>query len=118
MSYFIPFQPITNINYVYLLCLYKIAEYNRTTKIKDTIRYSSIKDLSNRIEKKTGIKIKETTLYNFINKQSGNGYFILDSSNKRITLYNNYRKNFQHNQITAFVILEEPQINIILKMNQ
>ncbi len=94
MSYFVPFSPVANINYVYLLCLYKIAEFNKETKIKDTIEFSSIKDLSNRIEKKTGIKIKETTLYNFINRQSGKGYFIFNSSNKLITLQNNYKKGF------------------------
>lgn len=57
MNYFIPYEPKGKINYITLLCLYKIAEYNQKTKIRDTINYKSLKELSKRIEENTGIKI-------------------------------------------------------------
>lgn len=43
MNYFIPYEKQADINYVYLLCLYKIAQFNKTTRIRDTIYYDSIK---------------------------------------------------------------------------
>lgn len=119
MSYFIPYEPTAKINYVYLLCLYKVAEYNKQTKCKDTITFNSIRDLSNRIKECTGIEIKQTTLYNFINRQSGNGYFNYDTATKSIYLQNNYNKNFYKNQtIKTFVILDEKHLSAIFEVKQ
>ncbi len=48
-NYFIRYYPTADINYLYLFMLYGIAEYNVSRKCYDTISYSSIKQLSNRI---------------------------------------------------------------------
>lgn len=41
-KYYFPYNPIAKVNYLYLFALSDIAEYNQTTRLYDTISYTSI----------------------------------------------------------------------------
>ena len=40
--YYLPFIPLADVNYIYILSLYRIAEYNNKTNLFDTIKYTYI----------------------------------------------------------------------------
>lgn len=47
--YYLRFRPKLNVNYLYLLDFYDLAEYNETLNIKDTIHYQSTKLLGQKL---------------------------------------------------------------------
>ena len=49
MTYYVPYNEDCDINYIYLFLLYKLAKSNKNQWIKNTITYSSLKDLANRM---------------------------------------------------------------------
>ena len=44
--YYLRFRPTANIDYLYLLAFYDLAEYNEERKVFDTIRYPSVRVLA------------------------------------------------------------------------
>jgi hypothetical protein len=44
--YYLNFNPQADVNYLHLLALYDLAQYNPATKAFDTITYNSISKLS------------------------------------------------------------------------
>ena len=44
--YYLRFRPTANIDYIYLLAFYELAEFNEERKVFDTIHYSSIRVLA------------------------------------------------------------------------
>ena len=49
MNYYVPYYEKYNINYIYLLLFYKLAEADKNLWIKNTVKYSSLKDLTKRM---------------------------------------------------------------------
>lgn len=49
MSYYVPYYEEYNINYIYLLLFYKLAEADKNLWIKNTVKYGSLKDLTKRM---------------------------------------------------------------------
>lgn len=49
MNYYFPYYEKYNINYIYLLLFYKLAEADKNLWIKNTVKYSSLKDLTKRM---------------------------------------------------------------------
>ena len=66
-KFFIPYYPKADINYIYLLSLYKIAERAEERDIKQDIGYSSIKELLNNVQRYSIVNIGNyiTGVYSF-----------------------------------------------------
>lgn len=62
MNYYFPYYEKYNINYIYLLLFYKLAEADKNLWIKNTVKYSSLKDLTKRMN----------DLFNQIRKETDN----------------------------------------------
>ena len=103
MKYYIPYEPKANINYVYLLCLYGLAEYNKDTMLYDYIKYKSIRELTERIKNKFDIKVSTNTVSRFLDDIETVSYIQVNKTQKEIKLYNNFQgENKRH-----FVVIDD-----------
>lgn len=98
--YYLPFVPLSKVNYLDLFSLYDVAEYTAEKKTFDTIRYSSIKELAARV----GL-----TTY-AVNKLIENTDFLsIDKKLKVITLKNHFPKG----EKAAFVRLTAAEVKLL-----
>lgn len=107
LQYYIQYNEKANINYIYLLTLYSIAEYNSTTKRYDTITYKRFAD----IEEKTARvhRISVSTLIRIFKKQEYKPYISLDKMNKKITIHNDIKG------CNKFIALSPKEADILIK---
>lgn len=87
VKYYIPFVPANDINYLYLFRLYQHATFNNETKCYDTIAYNTINNLAEMLD------ISSSTAKRIIKDTRYNDYFMVDTDNKTIILYNDIRTN-------------------------
>lgn len=114
MNYYVPYKAdVKSINLLYILYLYGIAEYNKDTKTRNTIKYNSIKEIKERINNKFNISLSQSTAERFINAISKSKeyaeYFEIDINNKYIIIKN----NFKSKKNCSFVVLDERQYNFL-----
>lgn len=79
-KYYFPYNPIAKVNYLYLFALSDIAEYNQTTRLYDTISYTSIEQLAN------SLSISPSATTALLKNQNYQDYFIVDKKLKQIRL--------------------------------
>ena len=99
-NYYLQHIEDTNINYFYLFLLHKIAVVDKSTRLYNTVKYSSLEELTNRLNiaynniNKDNKKqvISKTTLSRVLNSDKNGNYFNYDNVNKVITLKNNFTK--------------------------
>ena len=103
-KYFIPYVPEANINYIYLLSLYGLAERAEEGGIKQDIGYNSIKELLDMINKDDNI-LSESTLRRMLKNDEYKKFFIQDKKGNIYWIYllNNFRKCDK--QSKSFVVL-------------
>ena len=92
-QYYIPYFPgVKKFNYLPVLCFWLIADYNKDTRLYDTVSFQSLDDLAGKIEAAAGEKIlAKSTLSRILNNQEYNNYFTYDRGRKEIILKNNFR---------------------------
>lgn len=106
-NYYLRFRPTANIDYLYLLAFYDLAEYNEESKVFDTIRYSSVRVLAE------SLKISSSTVNRIFNNPEYNEFMCIDKHNKTIKLCNSFKKG-QSNQ---FVRLTNDEVSLIREVN-
>ena len=75
-KYFIPYHPKANINYIYLLSLYNIAQRPESSLIKKDISYSTIKELLNKINSQEKV-LSESTLRRLLKNEEYKMFFTI-----------------------------------------
>lgn len=105
-KYYLPFVANRDIDYLFLLNLWDIADYNKDSKNYDTIRYSTLKGLAEILG------ISYSTLNRKLQNTKYSTFFTIDKENKTITLNNNTRKG-SNNKLKKFVLLSDVEVKIM-----
>ena len=118
-QYFIPYAPGgEKVKYVYLFYLYSIAEYDKATKLYNTIHSISIQDTAGRINAAAGGDvISKATLSRFLNDEKNSNFFTYDTKNKIITLNNCFRHQEKAEKKQSFIVLSVAEFDFLLKQN-
>ena len=106
--YYLPFIPLSDVNYIYILSLYRVAKYNNKTNLFDTIKYTSIRNLSE------VLNIPYSTLSRILNNTEYNNFIDIDKINKVIILKNNFSSKANSR---SFVRLTSEEVELIFKVN-
>ena len=107
--YYIRYEPKAEINYIYLLYLYSLGEYNTTKKCFDTISYSSIRALEKAIADRFGkSSISVSGISRMMNDERYREYFSVDKEKKVISLHNDIRG------MNSFVMLSSSEVDFLL----
>lgn len=120
MIYF-PYQErVKDFNLLYMLYLYGLAEYDRETKCRDKIVFSTRKKLAEDINTKFDINLSYSTVERLIKKaDSYSFYYKIDFSKSQIRLQNDFQKKKQVRFITlsdkAFKALIAQKNDLLIK---
>lgn len=116
LQYYIPYYEKTNINYLLLLCLYDIAEFNPNTHLYDKITYQSMAKLSEKINiefAESGLPTKSIrTIERMLVDKRYEPYFVLNKSTKEIILKNNIKDS------SKFVVLRAGEVLLLRKYGE
>ena len=105
-NYYVYFNLKDNINYVYLLKLYRLAQFNKDTRRYDIVKYNTLKDLA------ASLDITASTLSTMINSDKYNNYFSIDKRHKIISLHN----NFSGSNTKPFIHLTASMVDYLLSI--
>ena len=106
--YYIPFiDNMKQIDLYLLFSLYDLAEFNPNKKVFDTVRYSSQSNLALQL----GISLSQ--LKRIISNNAYSSYFQVDTKEKTITLYNDFRNSNSQKEIKPFVSLSADEIRVL-----
>ena len=105
--YYLRFRPTANIDYLYLLSFYDLAEYNIESKVFDTIHYPSMRVLAE------SLKVSPKTVKRIFDNPAYAEFMSVDKSIKTITLYNTFAKG----QTEQFVRLTADEVKLIREVN-
>lgn len=105
-NYYIYFNLKDNINYIFLLQLYRLAEYNKQSRRYDVIKYNTQKELA------VMLGVSPQTLNNYFNNDEYNNYFFIDKQ-QRIIILNN---NFSGNNKRPFIHLTASMVDFLLSV--
>ena len=116
-QYYIPYNENTDINYIYLLALYDIAEYSQEDKAFNVIQYHSANTLSQMMSKaidskKTILSISKSTVNRLLNDEKYQPYFQVDKEQKIIILKNNAK------EMRKFVVLSQKEVGLIKQVKE
>lgn len=104
--YYLRFRPMANIDYLYLLAFYDLAEYNEETKIFDTIHYSSVRVLAE------SLNISSATVNRILDNPAYADFISVNKATKTITLYNSFAKG----KAEQFVRLTAEEVKLIMEV--
>ena len=105
--YYLRFRPTANIDYLYLLAFYDLAEYNEESKVFNIIHYSSVRVLAE------SLNISTATVNRILSNPEYNEFMCIDKSNKTITLCN----TFIRGQSEQFIRLTADEVSLIREVN-
>ena len=106
-AYYVPFYPAERIDYLVLLSLYDIAEFNGTTRVFDTIHYQSVKSLAELL------CVSEYAVNTLLSGGKYSKYLSADKANKVITLHNCFSRNTK--PCVPFVVLTDADVRLMRK---
>ena len=105
--YYLRFRPTANIDYLYLLSFYDLAEYNEVSKVFDTIHYPSVRVLAE------SLNVSTATVNRILSNPEYTEFMRIDKSNKTITLCN----SFIRGQSEQFIRLTADEVKLIREVN-
>ena len=106
--YYIPFiENMKKIDLYFLFNLYDLAQYNDETKVYDTIHYTSQSNLALQL----GISLSQ--LKRIISNNAYTDYFYVNTIEKTITLYNDFRNSNSQKEKMPFVSLTADEIRVL-----
>lgn len=85
-QYYLRFLPTANIDYILLLNLYDLADYNTDTKTYNTVKYKSLAGLAELLG------ISERTLRRHLENKEYEPFLEWNKKNKEIILHNDFSK--------------------------
>ena len=107
--YYIRYEPKADINYIYLLYLYSLAEFNTITNNFDRIKYNSIRILQKQIEERFGKgSISPSSLSRLLNDDRYKNYINVDLKRKEIALQTATKG------MPCFVMLTKREVDFLL----
>lgn len=101
--YYLRFRPTANIDYLYLLAFYDLAEYNEDSRVFDTIHYPSVRVLAE------SLNVSPATVNRIFKNPAYNEFLAVDTTAKTIKLYNSFAKG----QTEQFVRLTADEVMLI-----
>ena len=101
--YYLRFRPTANIDYLYLLAFYDLAEYNEERKVFDTIRYPSVRVLAE------SLNVSSATVNRILDNPAYADFISIDKPTKTITLHN----SFVRGKSEQFVRLTAEEVSLI-----
>ena len=105
--YYLRFRPTANIDYLYLLAFYDLAEYNEETKVFDTIRYPSVRVLAE------SLNISSATVNRILDNPAYADFMSVNKATKTIKLCNSFAKG----KAEQFVRLTAEEVKLIMEDN-
>lgn len=112
-KYYLPYDEKEKANYVYVLMFYSIAEFNIKTKRFDSIKYNTIKELTEKLNSiSQGNKISESTVHRILKKEIYNKFLSVNSKDKSIKILNDIT------QSKKFVIVSEKEAMMLIDKHQ
>lgn len=105
--YYLRFRPTANIDYLYLLAFYDLAEYNEESKLFDTIQYTSVRVLAE------SLNISTATVNRILSNPEYNEFMRIDKNTKTITLCNSFARGHRE----QFVRLTADEVSLIREVN-
>ena len=105
--YYLRFIPTANIDYLYLLAFYDLAEYNEDSKVFDTIHYQSVRVLAESLD------VSQATVKRIFDNPAYADFMKVDKTTKTIQLYN----TFTRGQKAQFVRLTADEVNLIREVD-
>ena len=105
--YYLRFRPTANIDYLYLLSFYDLADYNEESKVFDTIYYPSVRVLAE------SLNVSTATVNRILSNPEYNDFMRIDKPNKTITLCN----SFVRGQSEQFIRLTADEVKLIREVN-
>lgn len=106
--YYIPFiENMKQIDLYLLFSLYDLAEFNPDKKVFDTVRYTSQSNLALQL----GISLSQ--LKRIFSNNAYSSYFQVDTKEKTITLYNDFRNSNSQKENKPFVSLSADEIRVL-----
>lgn len=120
MIYFPYQEKVKEFNLLYMLYLYGLAEYDRETKCRDKIVFSTRKQLAKDINAKFDINLSDSTIERLIKKADSYGfYYKIDFSKNQIKLQNDFQQKKEVRFVTisdkAFKALIEQKNDLLCK---
>lgn len=105
--YYLRFRPTANIDYIYLLAFYELAEFNEERKVFDTIHYSSIRVLAE------SLNVSSATVNRILDNPAYADFMSVNKATKTITLCNSFAKG----QKEQFVRLTADEVSLIREVS-
>jgi hypothetical protein len=105
-KYYIPFVVSAEVNYIYLLNLYDLAEFNPNTGNYDTIHYKSINELALRLQ------ISSSTLNRILKNEHYFDFIELNKQEKTLFI----RNDFKNGKKRPFVVLSDTEVAELKKL--
>lgn len=107
-QYYIPYDEVKDINYIYILALYKTATFNKITKRYDTISYRSLENLKEQIKASSNKSISASTLGRILKDSKYSGLLYIPEDRKAVVLKNDIKG------LKKFVVLSEKEADLLL----
>jgi hypothetical protein len=101
--YYLRFRPTANIDYLYLLAFYDLAEYNEESKVFDTIHYPSVRVLAE------SLNVSQPTVKRIFDNPAYNDFLEIDKQTKTIKIHNIFTKGCKD----QFVRLTADEVKLI-----
>lgn len=118
-NYYIPYYENTQINYIYLLYLYGLAEFNAQNRLFNTINYKSVQSLTDLINTSfpRDKPISKSTVNSMLNDNKYNNYFTVNKTEKTIILNNNFKNENQQSEKKKYIVITEYIYNFLILNN-
>ena len=104
-KYYLRFLPTANIDYVFLLTLYDLADYNTDTKTYNIINYKSLAELARLCS------VSDKTLRRHLVDTEYSPFLQWDKQNKRVILLNDFSKTGYK---TPFLTVSPEEVRLLL----
>ena len=104
-KYYLRFLPTANIDYVFLLTLYDLADYNTDTKTYSIITYKSLAELARLCS------VSDKTLRRHLADTEYSPFLQWDKQNKRVILLNDFSKTRYK---TPFLTVSPEEVRLLL----
>ena len=116
-KYYITYNEKTKINYCFLFALYTIAERDITNRLYNTITYTSLNDLKDKINNKCGYKISTSSISRYIKNEIYLPYFSKSEKENKIILNVDFKKSCAASGNNKFITLTDNEILFMIQQN-
>lgn len=103
------------INYIFIFCIFLIAEADTKERINNIITFNNQKELIQKIKDNCSYSFSKSSMSRILNDEKYLPYFSYDKENSKIILNNNFKKGKA--QGNKFVILNSNEISFLIEQD-